>query len=77
MHREDAPDRPTSIDSEPNDTQRSRPLTAQERSRSEAKTWNWNAVKIYRGGQGPAVSFPAYARDDDAAHSTELPDRSA
>ena len=74
MHREDAPDRPTPIDSEPDATQLLRPLTAQERSRQEAETWNWDAVKIYRGGQGPAVSFPAYARGDNAADSTESPD---
>ena len=74
MHRGDTPDRPTSIDSELDDTQLPRPLTAQERSRLEANTWNWNAVKIYRGGQGPAVSFPAYVRGDGAADTPESPD---
>lgn len=76
MHRDDTPDRRTSIDSEPNAIQLPHPLTAQERSRQEAKTWNWTAVKIYRGGQGPAVSFPEYACGDDAADDTVPPESS-
>lgn len=60
MHRDHAPDRPTSIDPEPDAPELPRPLTAQQRSRLEAKTWNWNAVHIYPGGQGPGVAFADY-----------------
>jgi hypothetical protein len=57
MHRDEPGDRPTSINSELDATQLPRPLTAQERSRLEEETWNWNAVTIYPGGQRRGVSF--------------------
>ena len=61
MHRKETPDRPTSIDGEPAGTNHlPHPLAAQERSHLEAETWNWNAVTIYPGGQGPGVPFPDY-----------------
>lgn len=39
------------------------PLSSEERSRIEAKTWNWDAVKIYPGGKGPGVPFSTYVKD--------------
>ena len=74
MHRVDAPDRPASIDMEPAAANHlPRPLAAQERSRLEAETWNWNAVKIYPGGHGPGVPFPTYA--DGAAQRPDPAER--
>ena len=53
------------------------PLSSEERSRIEAETWNWDAVKIYPGGKGPGVPFSTYAKDTapqgPAAEATDDP----
>ena len=49
------------------------PLSSEERSRIEAKTWNWNAVKIYPGGTGPGVPFSTYAAGDAPQGSAAEP----
>ncbi len=74
MHRDATADRPTSIDRQPAATHElPRPLAVQERSRLEATTWNWDAVKVYPGGQGLGVSFTEYARGEDATDGAVPP----